>query len=85
SGLLNRFQLDGRSVYEHDYGYPQHDHLYCTKCRELFEFHSDEISRIRDIVAAEQGFKVSGHRMIIQGVCQTCSKKKRQRRRHDLV
>jgi Fur family ferric uptake transcriptional regulator len=27
AGLLRKFELDGRAVYEHDYGYPQHDHL----------------------------------------------------------
>ena len=40
AGLLKSFQLDGRTVYELDYGYPQHDHLYCTRCRGLFEFQS---------------------------------------------
>jgi Fur family ferric uptake transcriptional regulator len=29
AGLLRKMTLRGRSVYEHDYGYPQHDHLYC--------------------------------------------------------
>ena len=27
AGLLRKFELDGRAVYEHDYGYPEHDHL----------------------------------------------------------
>ena len=30
AGLLRKFELDGRDVYEHDYGYPQHDHLLQT-------------------------------------------------------
>jgi Fur family transcriptional regulator, ferric uptake regulator len=30
AGLLRRMNLGGRAVYEHDYGYPQHDHLHCT-------------------------------------------------------
>ena len=33
AGLLKKMVLDGRAVYEHDYGYPQHDHLYCTACQ----------------------------------------------------
>ena len=28
AGLLRRMHLNGRAVYEHDYGYPQHDHLH---------------------------------------------------------
>jgi Fur family ferric uptake transcriptional regulator len=26
AGLLHRFELDGRSMYELNYGYPEHDH-----------------------------------------------------------
>ena len=72
AGLLNSFQLDGRTVYELDYGYPQHDHLYCTICRKLIEFQSEELVLIRDKVATEINFRVSGHRMIIHGTCKDC-------------
>ena len=85
AGLLKSFQLDGRTVYELDYGYPQHDHLYCTVCRSLIEFQSDELMATRDQVAAEKGFRVSGHRMIIQGICKDCSKMRRKKRKQDLV
>jgi Fur family ferric uptake transcriptional regulator len=85
AGLLRSFQLDGRTVFEHDYGYPQHDHLYCTRCRKLLEFQSDALMKLRDEVAAEQGFRVSGHRMIIQGICHDCSKRRRKKRKQDLV
>ena len=85
AGLLKSFQLDGRTVYELDYGYPQHDHLYCTVCRSLIEFQSDELMATRDQVAAQKGFRVSGHRMIIQGICKDCSKMRRKKRKQDLV
>jgi Fur family ferric uptake transcriptional regulator len=86
AGLLRRFQLDGRAVYEHDYGYPQHDHLYCTECRRLFEFRSDELVRLRDAVAGKHNFRVAGHRLIITGVCEACGMaRRRNRRKQDLV
>ena len=85
AGLLKSFQLNGRTVYELDYGYPQHDHLYCSRCRKLFEFQSRDLMEIRDRVAAEQGFRVSGHRMIIHGICQECTKSRRKKRKQDLV
>lgn len=85
AGLLKSFQLDGRTVYELDYGYPQHDHLYCTQCRQLFEFQSETLTKIRDEVASDVGFRVTGHRMIIQGVCRECSKNRRKKRKQDLV
>ena len=79
AGLLRRMNLGGRAVYEHDYGYPQHDHLHCTKCDELFEFRSEELKAIRDAVAAETSFRVTGHRFIITGICADCSSKNHRR------
>ena len=85
AGLLHRFELEGRSMYELNYGYPEHDHLYCTKCRKLIEFTSDEIIRIRDQVARSHRFRVRDHRFIIQGTCDECAKKRTFSRRQDRV
>jgi Fur family ferric uptake transcriptional regulator len=85
AGLLQCFELDGRSVYEHDYGYPQHDHLYCTKCRKLIEFTSEDTLRIRDEVAKQFRFRAKEHRFIIHGVCDECTKKRSRDRRQDRV
>jgi Fur family transcriptional regulator, ferric uptake regulator len=86
AGLLRRMMLSGRAIYEHDYGYPQHDHLHCTICDELIEFHSSELQQIRDAVAREHNFRVTGHRLIITGICQACSRKRhRQHSPLDLV
>ena len=85
AGLLKSFQLDGRTVYDFDYGYPQHDHLYCTLCKSLFEFTSDELLQLRDEVATNLGFRVSSHLLIIHGVCRECAKNRRKRRKQDLV
>ena len=86
AGLLRKFVLDGRSVYEHDYGYPQHDHLYCSKCEKLIEFQSEALIKLRDEVAATHQFQVRTHRLIISGVCEDCRKGRvRVRRKVDLI
>jgi Fur family ferric uptake transcriptional regulator len=85
AGLLRKMWLAGREVYEHDYGYPQHDHLYCQKCEKLIEFSSDSVKQIRDAVAREHQFRAVGHRLIIYGVCSECSRPRRAARRLDLV
>jgi Fur family ferric uptake transcriptional regulator len=86
AGLLREFELDGRSVYEHDYGYPQHDHLYCTKCEKLTEFQSDALISLRDEIADTYGFRVTKHRLIIHGVCEKCKlRRNRIKRRVDLI
>ena len=48
AGLLRRFELNGRSVYEHDYGYPEHDHFYCIKCHQLLECQSEQLAQLRE-------------------------------------
>jgi Fur family ferric uptake transcriptional regulator len=86
AGLLRKFVLDGRSVYEHDYGYPKHDHFYCTKCENLIEFQSDEILRLASEVSEEHNFQARSHRLIIQGVCEKCRMSRRRiKRRVDLI
>jgi len=72
AGMLRKMTLSGRSVYEHDYGYPTHDHLYCQVCNKLIEFHSPDLERIRDAVAEEHQFQVTGHRMFVTGLCADC-------------
>ena len=72
SGMLRKMTLSGRSVYEHEYGYPSHDHLYCQICNKLIEFHSSELEKIRDTVAREHKFQVSSHLMFVSGVCAEC-------------
>lgn len=86
AGLLSEFKLEGRSVYEHDYGYPDHDHLYCHDCHQLIEFESEEIRAIREVVARTHRFQVSSHKFIISGVCNDCrTAKNRKRRRLDRI
>jgi Fur family transcriptional regulator, ferric uptake regulator len=72
AGMLRKMEMSGRSVYEHEYGYPSHDHLYCERCNQLVEFHSAELERIRDAVAKEHRFEVIGHRMFVTGICSKC-------------
>jgi Fur family transcriptional regulator, ferric uptake regulator len=80
AGLLRRFTLNGRAVYEHDYGYPQHDHFHCTECNKLLEFTSEPLLKMRDELGREHNFRVTGHRLIITGVCQECTQAKRRSR-----
>jgi Fur family ferric uptake transcriptional regulator len=85
AGLLRKMELDGRAVYEHDYGYPQHDHLYCSGCQKLIEFSSEELVRIRDAVAARHHFRPQGHRLIVTGLCLDCRTARSKTRMQDRV
>lgn len=85
AGLLRSMALGGRTVYEHDYGYPQHDHLHCQQCNRLFEFKSDEVAEIGEALSRQYQFRVTGHRLIFTGICADCRAKKRPTRKLDLV
>ena len=71
--FVGKTKVNGKTVYEHDYGYPQHDHLYCERCGKLIEFHSEELKALRDSVAAAHRFRVTSHRLIVVGVCEDCA------------
>lgn len=86
AGLLRKFDVGGRTVYEHDYGYPQHEHLFCSTCEQLIEFQSPELNALCDDVARMHGFSVRSHRLIIVGTCEDCrSKRQRVKRPVDLI
>jgi Fur family ferric uptake transcriptional regulator len=72
--------LEGRSVYERDYGYLQHDHLDCQICNKLIEFHSRELQELCDAVAAEHKFRAGGHRLIVSGTCYDCRTERHRRK-----
>jgi Fur family ferric uptake transcriptional regulator len=85
AGLLRELRLTNRTAYEHDYGYPSHDHLHCEQCNAIVEFNNDEVRRLRDAVSLQHGFRPAGHRFIITGLCPACSRAKSPRRRLDLI
>lgn len=75
AGLIRKVaRQDEKDVYEHDYGYPQHDHFICNRCGTLIEFHNSAISDILEEVAREHGFRMEGHRMEVLGICRNCSR-----------
>ncbi|GAB4128574.1 MAG: transcriptional repressor [Thermogutta sp.] len=72
AGLLRRMTLRDRYVYEHGYGYPDHDHLYCQACHRLIEFYTPLLDEIREQVSHEHRFHAISHRLLITGICENC-------------
>ncbi|MSR59902.1 MAG: transcriptional repressor [Planctomycetaceae bacterium] len=82
AGLLRKVaRSQNREVFEHDYGYPQHDHLICSKCGSLTEFENAPLSRLLESVADEHAFRMTGHRLEVYGLCSECSRPPRMRHR----
>lgn len=87
AGLLRCVaRTNDRQVYEHDYGYPAHDHLICRKCNAMIEFPNEAIAEVLEKIAADVGFRMAGHRLEVDGVCAECSRpKERSHRKLDMI
>lgn len=85
AGLLRRLELGPRMYYEHDYGYPQHEHLQCTQCGKMIEFQSPAIEAIVNDMSRQHGFHAASHTFVIRGVCAECNRAKVNKRRLDLI
>jgi Fur family ferric uptake transcriptional regulator len=85
AGLLRELRLTNRNAFEHDYGYPAHDHLHCTECNQVVEFRNDEILKLREEISLAHGFRAEGHRFLITGVCANCRRSHAPRRKLDLI
>ena len=85
AGLLRKLELGTDTYYDHDYGYPAHEHLVCETCKKLIEFQHPALEEaIRD-VAEEHQFQFSGHTLIIRGICLECNRARANKRRLDLI
>lgn len=83
--MLRELRFGDRTVYEHDYGYPHHEHLYCEECGTVLEFVSEELLRLKDEVCRQFQFRPSHHKFVIHGVCGKCTEARSRRRRLDLI
>jgi Fur family transcriptional regulator, ferric uptake regulator len=81
AGLLKKIEIGPRTVYDHDYGYPQHEHLVCDRCKKMIEFENAEIESIVLKIAAQHKFNPEGHSLVVRGVCSECNAASAAKRR----
>ncbi|HVR38636.1 MAG TPA: transcriptional repressor [Thermoanaerobaculia bacterium] len=79
SGLVRRVHLgEDHYHYEHVTGNSHHDHLICTTCGSVIEFH-DPLLEARQIeICEKKRFTPTFHNLQILGVCANCKKKGEQ-------
>lgn len=85
AGLLRGIDIGPRKYYEHDYGYPQHDHLYCQSCHKMLEFQHPGMENVIRDVCQDHSFQMHGHSFVIRGICGDCNRARITKRRLDLV
>lgn len=69
---------DGGRRFEHVLGHDHHDHMVCTVCGAIHEFHDDELERRQEAAAKRIGFRIERHSLRIHGVCKRCLQKPRR-------
>lgn len=73
--LVTRHHFEGdHSVFELNTG-QHHDHLVCTDCGLVEEFVDPVIEERQHKIADGSNFIMTGHSLIIYGLCQQCVKK----------
>lgn len=65
AGLVVRHNFDGgHSVFEISRG-DHHDHMVCLDTGHVIEFHNEEIEALQEKIAAEHGYSLSDHSLVL--------------------
>ncbi|MBL3527933.1 MAG: ferric iron uptake transcriptional regulator [gamma proteobacterium endosymbiont of Lamellibrachia anaximandri] len=73
AGLVTRHNFEGgHAVFELDRG-EHHDHIVCVLCGKVEEFMDATIEERQKEIAAEHGFEMEDHSLIIYGRCNNSS------------
>jgi Fur family transcriptional regulator, ferric uptake regulator len=79
SGLVRRVHLgEDHYHYEHVSGHSHHDHLVCTTCGAVIEFHDEELERRQREICERKKFTPTFHNLQILGLCDACRRKGEQ-------
>ena len=69
----------GYRLYERALGHSHHDHLICTECDKVVEFHDEKIEEAQRLVAAGHDFEVLWHTHKLYGRCAECRQRATRR------
>ena len=76
AGILKRHNFEGsHSVFEIDNG-DHHDHLICVKTGKVVEFYDEVIAKRQKEIAAEHGFTLEDHSLVLYGIYNGADKDK---------
>ncbi|MFY8060876.1 MAG: ferric iron uptake transcriptional regulator [Arenimonas sp.] len=67
AGLVEKHNFEGgTAVYELDRG-QHHDHMVCVETGKVIEFSNAEIERLQKQIAAEHGYEIEDHSLVLYG------------------
>ncbi len=72
-GFIRKVQFtDRHSHFEVAFGDDHHEHLICSKCSKVIDFHRNSIDTSLNEIAQEHNFKPISHKIEIIGICYEC-------------
>jgi Fur family ferric uptake transcriptional regulator len=72
--LVHRVDVGGEVVaFERIDPAGHHHHIVCVRCGRLVPFSDPELERAIDAVGARADFEISGHDVLLRGVCPGCA------------
>lgn len=79
SGMVRRVHL-GEDHYHYEYvsGNSHHDHLICTTCGSVIEFHDPALEERQREICERKKFTPTFHNLQILGLCDACRRKGEQ-------
>ena len=71
--IINVLTIDTKSakVYELNLS-EHHDHIICTKCEDIIEFHDATIEALQKEIMLQHKFTLQHHNMMLYGICKKC-------------
>ncbi len=73
NNLIRKLKIgDGKARFEFRESADHHDHLICTKCQKIIEFHATGIEALQKNIANINNFKLSSHTHQLFGLCKDC-------------
>ena len=72
AGARQSYVPDNFARFEVKMDRPHHDHMICTQCGKIIEFNHPLIEKLQEEVAANQGFRMTSHKLDLFGICKDC-------------
>ena len=78
SQLVEKLDIgESGALYEHVSAGEHHDHLICTQCKKVIEFHDPSLEKQQQAICNQYQFEETHHSLRIFGLCAQCRAKRR--------
>jgi len=76
AGIIGKLEISGRQK-RFDYDPEDHDHIYCVACHRVDNLNIERTGEETKKMDAVEGYTVTGYRLEIVGICESCQKKEK--------